>query len=45
MFTGTGPDFRYVVDEHCPPGNHVLRIVAEDVAGNSTIKEISFKRE
>ncbi len=45
MFSGTGPVFRYRVDEHCPAGNHILRIVAEDVAGNTTTKEISFNRE
>lgn len=45
MFTGTGPVFRYRIDEHCPAGNHVLKIIAEDVAGNTTTKEISFRRE
>jgi hypothetical protein len=45
MFTGIGPVYRYSVDEHCSPGNHSLRIVTEDVAGNRTTKEISFKRE
>ena len=45
MFTGTGPVFRYRVDEHCPTGNHVLKIFAEDVAGNSITKEVSFRRQ
>ena len=29
----------YTFDEHCPPGKHVLKITAEDEAGNRTIKE------
>ena len=45
MFTGTGPVFRYRIDEHCPAGNHVLKIIAEDVAGNITVKEVSFLRQ
>ena len=34
----------YTFDDHCPPGHHTLRISVEDVAGNSTVKEIDFTR-
>jgi hypothetical protein len=45
MFTGIGPVYRYSVDEHCSTGKHILKIIAEDVAGNSITNEISFNRE
>jgi murein DD-endopeptidase MepM/ murein hydrolase activator NlpD len=35
-------NFIYDLDKHCPPGKHVLKVTAEDVAGNSTIKEYRF---
>jgi hypothetical protein len=34
----------YRFDEHCSPGRHTLRISIEDVAGNTTIKELHFTR-
>jgi hypothetical protein len=35
-------DFIYDVDKHCPFGKHLLRVTAEDLAGNSTTKEYHF---
>jgi hypothetical protein len=37
-------DFIYIFDEHCPAGKHVLKVTAEDVAGNRTIREYRFTR-
>lgn len=37
-------DFIYTFDGHCAPGKHVLRVTAEDVAGNRTTKEYRFTR-
>lgn len=37
-------DFIYEFDKHCPRGKHVLKVTAEDVAGNSTTKEYKFTR-
>ncbi|HEY4208400.1 MAG TPA: M23 family metallopeptidase [Puia sp.] len=37
-------DFIYEFDKHCPRGKHVLKVTAEDVAGNSTTKEYRFTR-
>jgi hypothetical protein len=34
----------YTFDEHCAPGKHVLKIMAEDEAGNRTVKEFRFTR-
>jgi hypothetical protein len=45
MFEGSGPEFRYRVDEYCPPGEHELVIKVEDEAGNKTEKIIVFRRE
>jgi len=39
-----GLAYIYNFDEHCPAGKHVLRIVAEDVAGNVASREYSFTR-
>lgn len=39
-----GRAFIYTFDEHCPPGQHVLRVTAEDVAGNRTVEEYHFTR-
>jgi hypothetical protein len=36
-------DFIYDFDKHCPRGKHLLRVTAEDVAGNSTTKEYRFQ--
>jgi len=37
-------DYIYVFDGHCPKGKHALKVMAEDVAGNRTIKEYRFTR-
>jgi hypothetical protein len=37
-------NFIYIFDGHCPAGKHVLKVTAEDVAGNRTIKEYRFTR-
>ena len=39
-----GLAFIYTFDEHCPPGPHTLKVSAEDVAGNKTVKEYHFTR-
>lgn len=44
LFSGLGPVYRYKVDEHCPPGDHELKITAEDEAGNVTQRIIRFTR-
>ena len=45
MFSGLGPVYRYRVDEHCPPGEHELKITVEDEAGNTTERIIRFTRK
>ncbi|MFT3846602.1 MAG: M23 family metallopeptidase [Lacibacter sp.] len=45
MFTGLGPVYRYKVDEYCPAGEHELRLIAEDEAGNTTERIIQFTRK
>ncbi|HMP87532.1 MAG TPA: hypothetical protein PKE63_09665, partial [Lacibacter sp.] len=44
MFSGLGPVFRYRVDKHCPPGEHELKLLVEDEAGNTTQRIIRFSR-
>lgn len=44
LFSGLGPVYRYKVDEHCAPGEHELKITAEDEAGNVTQRIIRFTR-
>ncbi|HEY6063615.1 MAG TPA: M23 family metallopeptidase [Chitinophagaceae bacterium] len=39
-----GRNWIYTFDERCPYGVHHLKVVAEDLAGNTTIKEWWFKR-
>lgn len=39
-----GGSFIYRFDEHCPPGGHTLRIMAEDEAGNRAERIIRFVR-
>ena len=38
-----GRTFIYNRDEHCPPGEHELKIYAEDQVGNSSEKVYHFK--
>lgn len=39
-----GKNFIYRFDEKCLPGNHLLKITAEDEAGNRVEKSVGFKR-
>ena len=39
-----GLAYIYRFDEKCPPGNHLLRITAQDVAGNTATKDFRFTR-
>lgn len=39
-----GRTFAYVFDEKCPPGQHELKITAEDQAGNITERIYNFTR-
>jgi hypothetical protein len=34
----------YIFDEHCPPGEHTLKVTATDLAGNKTIRAYHFIR-
>jgi murein DD-endopeptidase MepM/ murein hydrolase activator NlpD len=36
--------FIYPFDEHCPPGPHLLKVKAEDEAGNVSVREFRFTR-
>ena len=45
LFSGLGPVYRYRVDEHCPPGEHELKISVEDEAGNKIERVIRFTRK
>ncbi len=44
MFSQKGRTFTYKFDEHCLPGNHILKLSVEDEAGNATLKTIRFTR-
>jgi murein DD-endopeptidase MepM/ murein hydrolase activator NlpD len=44
MFSQKGRTFTYKFDDHCLPGNHILKISVEDEAGNATVKNIRFTR-
>ncbi len=39
-----GRTFTYKFDEHCPPGEHELKVSVEDEAGNLTTKKYHFTR-
>ncbi|MGG9971037.1 M23 family metallopeptidase [Ferruginibacter sp. SUN002] len=39
-----GRTFIYKFDEHCPPGDHVLRISVEDCVGNRSERTYNFTR-
>jgi murein DD-endopeptidase MepM/ murein hydrolase activator NlpD len=45
LFSGLGPVFRYRVDEYCPEGEHELKLIAEDEAGNIVERVIKFTRK
>lgn len=36
-------DFIYTVDKYCPPGEHILKIIVKDLAGNSSEELYHFK--
>ncbi|MDX2046256.1 MAG: M23 family metallopeptidase [Chitinophagaceae bacterium] len=44
MFSQRGNTFTYKFDEHCPRGEHELKISVEDEAGNKTEKTFKFTR-
>ena len=44
MFVPVGNRYVYTVDEHLPIGEHKLRVVVYDEAGNQTIREWNIKR-
>ena len=39
-----GRIFSYIFDEHCPPGEHELRVTVEDMVGNKTERVYHFTR-
>ena len=39
-----GNTFTYRFDRRCPPGRHVLTVMAEDEAGNKTTRSVVFHR-
>ena len=39
-----GRNWIYQFDERCPYGTHHLKVIAEDIVGNTTVKEWWFKR-
>lgn len=45
LFSGLGPVFRYRVDEFCTEGEHELKLIAEDEAGNKTERLLKFTRK
>lgn len=44
MFVPRGANYTYVVDERCPPGEHILKISVEDEAGNKTVQQYKITR-
>lgn len=44
LFGGTSNTFTYRIDSHCPPGEHELKVRAEDEAGNVTEQVYKFVR-
>ena len=36
-------DFIYTIDKNCPPGEHILKIIVKDLAGNSSEALYHFK--
>ena len=39
-----GRTFIYKFDEHCPPGEHELKISVEDCVGNKAVRSYRFTR-
>jgi hypothetical protein len=44
LFSQRGNTFTCILDEHCPPGNHALKLHVADEAGNVSEKTVSFIR-
>ncbi|HET9055848.1 MAG TPA: M23 family metallopeptidase [Chitinophagaceae bacterium] len=44
MFANKGNTFTYIMDEHCSPGKHEIKVTAEDEAGNVTKVVYQFTR-
>lgn len=44
LFQPRGANYTYVVDERCPPGEHILKISVEDEAGNKTVQQYKIYR-
>lgn len=44
MFARKRNTIFYTFDNHCPPGNHILKMTLTDGVGNQTIKIYHFKR-
>jgi hypothetical protein len=42
LFEKRGNTYRYKIDDYCGVGNHVLKVTAEDTAGNSITKSYRF---
>ncbi|WP_157986357.1 M23 family metallopeptidase [Chitinophaga alhagiae] len=43
-FSRRGNVLSYSFDEHCPPGNHTLKLTVTDIANNETTYTLTFKR-
>jgi hypothetical protein len=44
MFSRKGTVLTYTFDEHCPPGEHTLKLTVTDIAGNEGVHTLTFKR-
>jgi hypothetical protein len=44
MFKPTGMRYQYQVDDHLPVGEHLLKVVVVDEAGNKSVAQLPFKR-
>lgn len=44
MFKPAGMRYQYQVDEHLPVGEHLLKVVVVDEAGNKSVAQLLFKR-
>ncbi len=44
MFSRRSNVLTYTFDEHCPPGNHTLKLTVTDIADNESTYTLTFKR-
>jgi hypothetical protein len=44
MFARKGSTIYYTFDEHCPSGQHILKLTVTDGVGNQTVRVYHFKR-